>query len=99
MSPRLAKALGRRVALHGTDLDHTSVVTYTGLCDPSLVFGGFRVDVPTTHRDAYLALTACLSDYNEGHAGVIMAGPLHIPRQRYHCMHPMETPGNDQTGQ
>jgi len=97
MSPRLAKALGRRVALHGTDLDHTSVVTYIGLCDPSLVFGGSRVDVPTTHRAAYLALTACRSGYNEGHAGEIMSGPLHTPRQRHYCMHPMETPVNNQS--
>jgi hypothetical protein len=96
MSPRLAKALGRRVALHGTDLDPSSVVTYTGLCNPLLLYGGSRVDVPTSHRPPYLALSIGRSGYHEGHAGATMAGPLQIPRQQCYRMHPMETPVNNQ---
>jgi len=41
----------------GRMLDRTSVVTHTGLCNPSLASGDSPVGVATSHRVPYLAST------------------------------------------
>ena len=79
-------------------LDGTSVVTHTGLCNPSLVSGNSPVKMTTAHQVPSLVTTDRLHVYIEGSFGAIAAGLLHIPKQHGHHIHPMETPVNDHTG-
>lgn len=79
-------------------LDRASVVTHTGLRNPSLASGDSRVGVATSYRFPCFASTKCLSGCIEDSLRALRLDHYTSPDDS-HYLHPMETPVNDHTGQ